>query len=100
MDKQHETLLRDTFDAISGYDNKALQFFPESAKHLAACLGLKGDERWDVVWNAGFRRMVGQLSPSDQKRFRQEHMQEVAALATREGIRLDVGVLFIIGTKP
>jgi ubiquinone/menaquinone biosynthesis C-methylase UbiE len=57
------------------------------------------DEWWDVVWNAGLRRMVGQLSLSDQKRFRQEHMQEVAAIATREGIWLDVGVLFAIGKK-
>lgn len=57
------------------------------------------EEWWDVVWNAGFRRMVGQLTPSDQNRFRQEHLQEVAALATTEGIWLDVGVLFAIGTK-
>lgn len=57
------------------------------------------EEWWDVVWNAGFRRMVGQLTPPDQKRFRQEHLKEVAALATREGIWLDVGVLFAVGTK-
>ena len=57
------------------------------------------EEWWDVVWNAGFRRMVGQLTPADQKRFRHEHLQEVATLATREGIWLDVGVLFAIGTK-
>jgi ubiquinone/menaquinone biosynthesis C-methylase UbiE len=57
------------------------------------------EEWWDVVWNAGFRRMMGQLTPSDQKRFRQEHLQEVSVLATREGIWLDVGVLFAIGTK-
>jgi ubiquinone/menaquinone biosynthesis C-methylase UbiE len=57
------------------------------------------EEWWDVVWNAGFRRMVGQLAQPDQKRFRQEHLQEVAALATKDGIWLDVGVLFAIGTK-
>jgi ubiquinone/menaquinone biosynthesis C-methylase UbiE len=57
------------------------------------------EEWWDVVWNAGFRRMVGQLSSSDQARFRQEHMQEVAALAIEDGIWLDVGVLFTFGTK-
>jgi ubiquinone/menaquinone biosynthesis C-methylase UbiE len=55
---------------------------------------------WDVVWNAGFRRMVSQLSPADQERFRQEHLEEVAALATNEGIWLDVGVLFTIGRRP
>jgi len=53
---------------------------------------------WDIVWNAGFRRLVGQLTPSDQERFRKEHLEEVAALATAKGIWLDVGVLFTIGT--
>jgi ubiquinone/menaquinone biosynthesis C-methylase UbiE len=56
-------------------------------------------EWWDVVWNAGFRRMVEQITHSDQERFRQEHMQEVAALATKDGIWLDIGVLFAVGTK-
>jgi ubiquinone/menaquinone biosynthesis C-methylase UbiE len=57
------------------------------------------DEWWDVIWNAGFRRLVGQLAPADQERFRREHLDEVAALATTEGIWLDVGVLFTIGMK-
>ena len=57
------------------------------------------DEWWDVIWNAGFRRLVAQLAPPDQERFRREHLDEVAALATTEGIWLDVGVLFTIGRK-
>jgi len=57
------------------------------------------EEWWDIVWNAGFRRMVGQLQSSDQERFKQEHLQEVAALRTKDGIWLDVGVLFAVGTK-
>jgi ubiquinone/menaquinone biosynthesis C-methylase UbiE len=55
---------------------------------------------WDVVWNAGFRRMVDQLSRSDQERFRREHLREVAELAAPEGLWLDVGVLFTVGRKP
>jgi ubiquinone/menaquinone biosynthesis C-methylase UbiE len=58
------------------------------------------EEWWDVVWNAGFRGMVGRLQPKDQERFKREHLQEVAALATKDGIWLDVGVLFAIGAKP
>ena len=58
------------------------------------------EEWWDIVWNAGFRRMVDQLQPADQERFRQEHLQDVAALRTKDGIWLDVGVLFAMGTKP
>jgi ubiquinone/menaquinone biosynthesis C-methylase UbiE len=55
---------------------------------------------WDVIWNAGFRRMVDQLSRSDQERFRREHLREVAELAAPEGLWLDVGVLFTVGRKP
>ena len=55
---------------------------------------------WDVVWNAGFRRLVAQLPQQDLERFRRDHIEEVAALATRDGIWLDVGVLFAMGTRP
>lgn len=55
---------------------------------------------WDIVWNAGFRRMVSRLSPEDQARFKREHLEEVGKLRTRDGIRLDVGVLFTTGVKP
>jgi len=58
------------------------------------------DEWWDVIWNAGFRRLVNQLSAEDQEQFRREHLQEVDALRTKDGIWLDVGVLFTIGIKP
>jgi len=56
------------------------------------------EDWWNVVWNAGYRRMVSQFSPEDLERFRQEHLEEVEALRTSEGIRLDVDVLFTMGT--
>ncbi|OGW52718.1 MAG: methyltransferase type 11 [Nitrospirae bacterium RBG_19FT_COMBO_55_12] len=57
------------------------------------------DEWWDIVWNAGYRRMVARLSSQDQERFKHEHLKEIAALSTSKGIWLDVGVLFTVGTK-
>lgn len=57
------------------------------------------NEWWDVVWNAGFRRMLSQLPPADLPRFRHEHLQEVAALVTPQGLWLDIGVLFTAGIK-
>jgi ubiquinone/menaquinone biosynthesis C-methylase UbiE len=54
---------------------------------------------WDVVWNAGFRRMVSQLPVQDQEQFKREHLQEVETQRTSDGIRLDVGVLYTSGTK-
>lgn len=58
------------------------------------------DEWWSIVWNAGLRRMVTQLSPENQAQFKREHVQEVAALKNDKGIWLDVGVLYTIGAKP
>ncbi len=57
------------------------------------------NEWWDIIWNGGFRRIVNQLSAENQERFMGEHLQEVSALRTRDGIWLDVGVLFTIGMK-
>jgi len=57
-------------------------------------------EWWDIVWNAGFRRLVSQLSEQDQERFKGEHLAEVEKLRTKDGIRLDVGVLYTTGTIP
>jgi len=58
------------------------------------------EDWWNVVWNAGYRRLVSQLPQDDRERFKQEHLQEVDALKTGEGIRLDVDVLFSMGTIP
>ena len=52
------------------------------------------EEWWDIVWNAGYRRMVSPLSTTEQARFKEEHLREIEALRTDQGIRLDVGVLF------
>ena len=57
------------------------------------------EDWWEIVWNAGLRRMVTRLTVEDQERFKREHLQEVEALKTKEGIWLDVGVLYTLGTK-
>ncbi|OQX18366.1 MAG: methyltransferase type 11 [Desulfobulbaceae bacterium A2] len=54
---------------------------------------------WDIIWNAGYRRLVSRLAPAELARFQQEHLAEVAALATGDGIWLDVGVLFTVGSR-
>ncbi len=69
-------------------DRKNVGYYLESA-----------EQWWDIVWNAGFRRMVSQLKPEDQGRFKKEHLREIEAQKTKEGIWLDVGVLYTIGTK-
>lgn len=58
------------------------------------------DDWWNVIWNAGFRRLVGRVDPADQARFKEQHLAEVEALRTPEGIRMGVPALFSVGTKP
>jgi ubiquinone/menaquinone biosynthesis C-methylase UbiE len=59
-----------------------------------------GSEWWDVVWNAGFRRQVGQVPPGDLERFKAEHLEEVEKLRTKDGIWLSVNVLYTMGVNP
>lgn len=87
-----ETRCRELFEKAGIRDvrveQKNMGFFLENER-----------EWWDIVWNAGYRRMLSQLQPSDVEKFKQEHLQEVAALATKDGIWLDIGVLFTSGVK-
>lgn len=55
---------------------------------------------WEVVWNAGFRGLLSQLSDADLARFRGEHLAEIAALDEGQGVPLRVEVLYARGRKP
>jgi ubiquinone/menaquinone biosynthesis C-methylase UbiE len=68
-------------------------------KNMGYYLESAGDW-WNIVWNAGLRRFVTQIVPEDRERFKAEHLEEVGAYRTKNGIRLDVGVLFTVGTRP
>ena len=57
-------------------------------------------EWWEVVWNSALRPLVEELPDAQRDRFRVEHLAEVAALATADGLWLDVPVLLARGHKP
>lgn len=57
------------------------------------------DDWWYLIWNAGFRGLVAQLSDDDLIKFKQEHLAEVNQLATDDGIWLQLNILYTIGTK-
>lgn len=52
---------------------------------------------WRVIWYAGFRGLVAQLSETQLAQFKQEHLAEISALRTGQGIPLNVGALFASG---
>lgn len=55
------------------------------------------EDWWNVVWNAGFRRFISQLPEDRKDRFRHEHLSDIEALATTEGVWLRVDVLYTTG---
>ena len=54
---------------------------------------------WRVIWYAGFRGLVAQLSDDQLARFKQEHLAEIDALHTGRGIPLNVTALFASGIR-
>ncbi|MBI5330188.1 MAG: methyltransferase domain-containing protein [Betaproteobacteria bacterium] len=55
---------------------------------------------WEVLWHAGFRSLLGQLSATDLERFRTEHLAEITALDQGGGVPLRIEVLYAHGRKP
>jgi len=55
---------------------------------------------WEILWYAGFRGLLNQLSEPELERFRQEHLAEISDLADGHGIPLHVEVLYAQGRKP
>lgn len=59
---------------------------------------LSGPEQWwDVVWNAGYRRLVSAVAPAEQAAFKTAHLAEVEALRTSQGIPMPIPVMYTIG---
>ncbi len=55
------------------------------------------EDWWRIIWYAGFRGLVAQLSATQLTEFKQQHLSEIAALSTEQGIPLNVSVLFASG---
>lgn len=56
------------------------------------------EEWWQIVWNGGFRGLVQQMEDDERRRFKAEHLAELAGLASGEGIRMEMGIIYSIGT--
>ena len=55
---------------------------------------------WDVIWNAGWRSLINQMSDEEQKSFKQTHMNEVSDVIGEEGVWFNTEVLIAVGEKP
>ncbi|TAL15666.1 methyltransferase domain-containing protein [bacterium] len=86
-------------ECISLFENAGLADIRVDVKDLGYHLADAG-QWWDVVWNAGLRRLLKELTPDDLEEFKKEHLKEIQELSTGEGIWLDVKVSYAIGKRP
>lgn len=55
---------------------------------------IKTDQQWwDVVWNAGFRGLLNQLTEDQRKEFERAHRAEISAICARDNAWLNTGVI-------
>lgn len=54
---------------------------------------------WDVVWNAGYRSMLNQLTGEQQKQFKQQHFEEISQLLKDGKVWMETEVILAIGHK-
>src|SRR5688572_750794 len=57
------------------------------------------EEYWEERWSSRSRMAILQLAPGQRKQFKAEHLAEVGARATDQGIWRDVAVNFARGWK-
>ncbi|MCK4706084.1 MAG: methyltransferase type 11, partial [Gammaproteobacteria bacterium] len=87
-----EELLREQFNAV-GITNVSVHHEPLGYQMTDAQMW------WDVVWNAGWRGLLNQLSGEEQKQFELEHREEISELLGEEGVWFDTGVLVGVGER-
>ena len=54
---------------------------------------------WDVVWNAGWRSLLNQLTEDEQKLFKDEHIKEISDVLGNDGVWFNTEVLIAVGEK-
>ena len=54
---------------------------------------------WDVVWNAGYRALLNQLTDEQQIAFKEKHMAEISSLVGDDGVWFNTEVLIAIAEK-
>ena len=54
---------------------------------------------WDVVWNAGWRSLLNQLSEEEQKTFEAEHIKEITNVLGNDGVWFNTEALIAVGEK-
>lgn len=87
-----EDNIREVFSAV---DIDTIDFYHEPLGYDIET----AQDWWDVVWNAGYRGLLNQLSSHQQEQFRQQHLAEIDELLAEGKVRMDTHVIIAIGHK-
>jgi len=87
----HE-LIKEQFEAV-GISNIKIHHVP-LGYHMS-----DANMWWDVVWNAGYRALLNQLTDEQQIEFKEKHMAEVTRLVGDDGVWFNTEVLIAIAEK-
>lgn len=58
------------------------------------------DDWWTLIWNSGFRAFIGRLPRERQGEFRVAHLDRISQLMTKDGLWLNIEVLFTLARRP
>jgi len=84
-----DTALRDVF-AAAGMNKVSIRHEPLRAR-------ITPEDWWAIVWNAGFRGFLEQLSAEELASFREQHLEEIGTLCDGGSVWLNTGVLIATG---
>jgi len=57
------------------------------------------EQWWDILWNAGYRGLLNQLTGEQLQQFKQDHLAEIAQHITDKGLYIQVKTVFGVGVK-
>lgn len=60
---------------------------------------LNVDDWWEILWNTGYRGFINQLSVEDLTKFRDDHLKEIEAYKTEDGLWLNIHILYSTAKK-
>jgi ubiquinone/menaquinone biosynthesis C-methylase UbiE len=87
-----EELIKERFKAV-GIDKVSIHHEPLGYQMTSSQMW------WDVVWNAGWRSLLNQLTEDEQKLFKEEHLMEISKVLGDDGAWFNTEVLIAVGEK-
>jgi len=87
-----KALIMEQFEAV-GITNVKIHHLPLGYQITDA------QQWWDVVWNAGYRALLNQLTAEQQIEFKEKHIAEITALLGDDGVWFNTEVLIAVAEK-